>query len=452
MSKRRWWEVEIGGRGENPNPRGDYADDENIIREEGVEQTPTRPIRPVGQPEETPPIQPPTRPNLSPEGTVRDAMANLPVVNVDAQATTGGQGGFAINKIQYHPPDKNFITETRTVRHHWEGYLSINGIGKTPQISSTVINGFDLILNNIYQPISVSFVPQLSQTPVAGPSVRQAAAHNPTDPTSWNARTNFPRRMVGTSSSTDLTLDTGVAQHNHPTWRYWYEKMYTYWAPLSCNYKVTVSFNNFFPSVASGENQTTTSYNSDVIIGVFPESYVQSNQSDIKPMTIDTTIGNVPTNKSVGLKQLQKFKGIKFYRISNPRQIGDKQNHTVTITGSWKPGDRIGSVRNLTDIKQWYPTGAPPSPTWVENDSFVFLNNDFTTVEGLQNNVNVHVDMNWIMQYKDLKPSIKYVAEPTHGNNAVHLRVGIDDIQFPYPLENHNDAPYAPAVPTYSIM
>jgi len=214
---------------------------------------------------------------------------------------------------------------------------------------------------------------------------------------------------------------------------------------------VTIDYNYYYPTLGAAEDTSTLCYNNDVIIGVYPESYVQSNQSDIKPLTIVTTNGNVPTNKLVGLKQLKKFKGIKFYTIKAPRDIDGERQRTLTIKGSFKPGDRIGSVRNITDIKQWYETGVPPSPNWIENHAFVFLDDEYNTAGTPNTCVNVKVEMEWIIQYKDLKPGVKYVSEPTHGNNCVHLRVGIDDVQFPYPLENHNDEIYDPAVPAYAV-
>ena len=60
--------------------------------------------------------------------------------------------------------------------------------------------------------------------------------------------------------------------------------------------------------------------------------------------------------------------------------------------------------------------------------------------------------MDWTVQYKDLKDDLKYKAEPAHGNNAVHLRYGIDDIQYPYPIENHRVTVYNPSVKPYDIV
>ena len=65
--------------------------------------------------------------------------------------------------------------------------------------------------------------------------------------------------------------------------------------------------------------------------------------------------------------------------------------------------------------------------------------------------VNCAIEMEWLIQYKDLKDKVKYIMEPTHGNQAVHLRYGIDDIQFPYPIQSHRKDPYVPPIPVYSV-
>ena len=205
----------------------------------------------------------------------------------------------------------------------------------------------------------------------------------------------------------------------------------------------------------TNQNSDTTWFNGDILIGVYEESYVQSNQSDIKPYELETVdpVTNAPVYRRMAHKQLEKIKGVKWYTISNYKGTGEQTGkHTVTITGTWKPGKRLGSVRNLTDIKQWYPTGASPSPMWNENATFFFITNDYNAVANETSSwacVNCHIEMNWMIQYKDLKDGIKYCAQPTHGNSAIHLRYGIDDIQYPYPIENHRNTLYKPN-PTYS--
>lgn len=393
-------------------------------------------------------------------GTQTDnSKAVVPYTNTtgtDAGTQTDGavgMGGFAINKIIPHKPDYEPLTETRTVRHTWEGYLSVNGISRTAQ-KDGVLNAFDLLLNHIYQPISCSFVAQTAaNAPTFGLSTRQAphrnsnaaSANNP------NSRIDFPRRMVG-----GTTEDTGVAAYNTPTYKNWYEKLYRFWTPIQSSYKVTVSFNQKNNSGTGLTNAASPmDFNGDILIGVYEESYVNSNQSDIKPYSMQTVASatNAVRTVNLGHKNLEKIKGIKWYTISPFSTTGEKTNsHTVTITGSWKPGQRLGSVRNLTDIKQWYSVGSSPDPMWVENNSFFFISNDYNTAFEPTSwvCVNVAIEMEWIIQYKDLKDKVKYLMEPTHGNDSVHLRYGIDDIQFPYPIESHRPTPYNPGVPTYS--
>jgi hypothetical protein len=363
--------------------------------------------------------------------------------------TSVGIGGFGINAIIPHKPDYQPFTETRTVLHEWEGYCSVNNIQRTSEVGS-VVNGFDLILNHIQQPFVGTFVKQTDGSPPTfGLSVK-AAPHRAAGQPSYNARRDFPRRMIGATADKEV----GLSVFNHPTWKWWYEKMYNYWTPLSCNYNVTVAFNNFqTDSLGSSDTLANTARNMDVIIGVYEESYVASNTSDIKPYSITTAnLDNTKTAKKIGIKQYEKIKGIRWYKISNPKSSARTGDHVVTISGTWRPGERLGSIRNIQDMKQWYTTGTPPDPLWNENVSFVFLESDYTgcaTTNGP--NVNCRIEMQWVIQYKELNQKIKYKAEPTHGNDAIHLRIGMDDIQFPYPVENHCDGLYNPTVPTYPI-
>ena len=387
--------------------------------------------------------------------TIVNAPTNTSITDASTQTNGVGMGGFAINKIIPHKPDYEPLTETRTVRHTWEGYLSVNSICpywvKADNSSS---NQFSLQMNHIYRPIAGSFVAQVDTAPpTLGLSPKMAPGRNPHGSTNPNTRLNFPRKMVGDGANEDV----GVIINNTPTYKNWYEKLYRFWTPISSKYKVTVSFNlRHGAGNGTGSNSSPMDFNGDILIGVWEESYVQSNQSDVKPFELQTVSATTNAIRTVklGHKNLEKIKGIKWYSIGPMNNTGEKTNsHSVEITGTWKPGQRLGSVRNLTDIKQWYPVGTAPDPMWVEQSTFIFISNDYNTVSTSESNwvcVNCAIEMEWLIQYKDLKDKVKYIMEPTHGNQAVHLRYGIDDIQFPYPIQSHRKDPYLPAVPVYS--
>jgi hypothetical protein len=396
-----------------------------------------------------------------------DSNAVVPYTNsigIDAQTQTDGtgtavgMGGFAINKIIPHKPDYEPLTETRTVRHTWEGYLSVNSIlPYAVKSDNSASNQFSLQMNHIYRPVAGTLVAQTDTAiPSMGLSSLMAPHRNPNLAlaSNTNGRFNFPRKLVGDGANENV----GAIINNTPTYRNWYEKLYRFWTPISSNYKVTVSFNLKHTSGNSTtSNESPVDFNGDILIGVYEESYVQSNQSDVKPFQLRTVAASTNAYRTVklGHKNLEKIKGIKWYTISPMNANGEKQgNHTVTITGNWKPGQRLGSVRNLTDIKQWYTTGTTPDPLWVEQNTFIFLTNDYNTVkrdsEASWTCVNCAIEMEWIIQYKDLKDTVKFVMEPTHGNDAVHLRIGVDDVQFPYPIQSHRQTPYVPTVPAYS--
>jgi hypothetical protein len=424
----------------------------------------------VGVNPRAPPIAGPRDPNIplisnrSKTTPVQASNSNavVPITNTTStttglsDATAVGMGGFAINKIIPHKPDYEPLTETRTVRHTWEGYLSVNSIiPYWVKADNSASNQFSLQMNHIYRPIAGAFVAQTDAGPPAlGLSPKMAPGRNPHG-TNGNARLNFPRKMVGDGANEDI----GVIINNTPTYKNWYEKLYRFWTPISSKYKVTVSFNlRHGAGNGTGSNSSPMDFNSDILIGVWEESYVQSNQSDVKPFELQTVSATTNAIRTVklGHKNLEKIKGIKWYTIGPMNNTGEKTtNHTVEITGTWKPGQRLGSVRNLTDIKQWYPVGTAPDPMWVEQTTFIFISNDYATLadsatEANWRCVNCAIEMEWLIQYKDLKDKVKYIMEPTHGNQAVHCRYGIDDIQFPYPIQSHRKDPYLPAVPAYS--
>lgn len=398
--------------------------------------------------------------NDEPEPMEEDFIQNtnntsteMVATGVDAQTQTtetGNQGGFQINPIVPHKPDSNPFTETRTVRHLWEGYFACIKIDDTPALSTTDPSGnkFGLTLNHVYQPV-VATLRNTGTTLTKGLSNKQAPQEGGV--TSYADCVDFPRKCHG-ADAVDKNL--GVMDFNRPTWVTWYNKLYRFWAPIETKYKVTIGFNNYQGSSTS--SSALANRNCVVYIGVYPQSYVASNTSDIRPLTTNvptTTTGNgAPQPKNLTKKGFEKFKGMKWYKISSNRYNGEIDDTIVTITGLWKPGMQIGSVRNLTDIKQWYPTGTEPSPLWQEQHQFVLMTSEFNNANPVQNvSVNCHVELEYIIQYKDLKDAVKYVSQPTPGNEAIHLRPGIDDIQYPYPISNDiASGRYEPNVPTYA--
>jgi hypothetical protein len=457
MSGKLWWEVEINNKGENPNPRGDYSGDDNIIPEAGVEQTPTRPVRPV-EPEvpegkseddfETPNRVPPrvdpgqTR---SQGGTANPTEPNpKPSDNSSVGAPQGNNaelgGGLNYTTIQDHPPEKSPFTETRTVVHEFVGYLSLNSIGKTiKQTEAGPEQGFWLNLNQPYDLVNTTFVDQTpsNAAPKFGPAVTMAAEGTTFASPGTNARTQFPRRFVG-ATGFNTAAEAGACQPAYGTWTRWYQKMYRYYHVIETNWKITAEYANFD---SSGNCEGTRKRH--VYLCHHPESYVQANNSDIVPnQIVSVSAAGAQVVRMIGLHQLKKFKNVKINEIENPKNISVNANTKTTITGTWFPGMREGSVRNLQDIKQWYATGAKPSPNWAEREKFVAILGADSDYVG---NINIKIEMSMKVQYKDLKEPIKYAAAPTHIDQSVLLRPGIDDIQYPYPYENHLEFPYNPA-------
>jgi hypothetical protein len=377
-------------------------------------------------------------------------------------------GALNFTPIKDHPVEKSPLTETRTVMHEFTGYLSLNNIGTTiKETQGGVVNGFYLNMNNLFQIVETTFVPQptgaSNLNPTFGPSITRqnegytyGSGSGATAMWTNNGREDFPRRFVGTGNVGNKALEEGICQENYGTWVRWYQKMYRYYHHMETNFKITVQYANFNADVdkrvveATGAElqesgrETEGTRRRHVYIAHHPESYVQDNQSDIYPNQI-VSVGPDGNQivRMIGLHQLKKFKNVKIQEVQNPKLVNHGANCEIVITGTWMPGKREGSVRNLEDIKQWYPTGAPPTGNWRERESFYAITAADSCRRG---NVNVKIEVSHKVQYKDLREIIKYAPAPTHIGQACCMRFGIDDVQFPYPLENHLVAPYNPAV------
>jgi hypothetical protein len=375
---------------------------------------------------------------------------NAPQSNAQTQTENSGanpKGGLNFTQIKDHAPEKSPFTETRTVLHEWTGYLSMNGISKTLMLAEAPSpeNAFYINMNNPYNVIEGTLVGQaVGLSPIFGISCTQSAesATYNLAGSDTNSRVNFPRRLVGETNFNEPT-EAGVIQGAFPTWLRWYQKMYRYYHVIEANYKITARYANYN---SSGNAEGTAKR--DAFIAIIPESYTADNNSDITPsqiVSVDASGNQII--RMIGLHQLKKFKNVQLHPMDNPKNVSKDCKDTVVITGSWKPGQREGSVKNLEDIKQWYPVGAPPSPAWNERIKVAAISGtDATAVS----NINLKIEVSYKIQYKDLQEIIKYAPSPTWLGEAVILRCGIDDIQFPYPVENHLQAPYNPATGTWT--
>jgi hypothetical protein len=346
----------------------------------------------------------------------------------NGEAPQLGQGGLAVPGYEFHQPDSSPWTETRTVLHHWEGYLSCN------ELSNKIdLNRFSIVQNNPYQAIAAELV-AANRSGVNGGA--EGIGNGLAVASQVDSRLVFPRTVRGSGGA---TINEGLTSPTTATWVKWYEKLYRFYATLECNWEVT-----FWYPLSGNSNENTK----EAVIMWWDQSYVQNNQSDIRPVLTSRVVANVPSTVTPGEEHLKSWKGIKSARITNKTNNDPTRKNKITIKGKWTANDAPGSVRNIADIKQWYNTGAAPSPNWIESTLFAIVRDAESYGE---NRVNCKITVDKVVQYKDLKDGVKYAGQPVHGNNAIHLRPGIDDIQYPYPRESDSEL-YNPAVPAYPIV
>ena len=296
--------------------------------------------------------------SMSKRPRITDGSSNVPAppsaaaqdnINGQQDGQTLGAGGLNIPAYEQHKPDTLPWTETRTVRHEWECYFSVNRIKK--KITYTDKDNIFVARQNF--PFSPSNS-NLTVQPTTGTrddvvtGLSQVVAYN-----GQADRFHFPRRWPD-----GTTQMSGYAE-----WTQWYKKLYNYWAPLESEWTMVVRWGDF----RVGNDARMVTEDNSVIIAVWEDTYLQTNTSGIVPWSITdrgvaenttTTAGTVGT-VHVGPTHMKDFKNIKFYKLSGPKEA--KSNYgdiACVIKGKWKNGQKGGVARNVSDIKQWYPTGA----------------------------------------------------------------------------------------------
>lgn len=409
---------------------------------------------------ETPPTtRPRTDQNVPPvpRSTSVAQLTGTSAAPAGANAIANTGGGIIYTPIQDYPAEGQLFTETRTANLKWEAYFSVHNCGRQLKAPGTnsVNNAFSITLNHPYQPLvavlntstvtrnreaSSAIVSGLSAYPAtqkwdqAGPHLQRSLTGGITE------NVYFPRQLIAETPTGNTDIRTnyvnGTVQLSRPTWLAWYEKLYEYYHVLESRYVVKIKHTAAYDST---RGNLAMNSDSGVLIGVHPQSYVHNNISDIYPEEVEVPddAGTIAT-RSVTVDQAQNFKNLKWYSVEAPHA---NKGNTITITGNWKPGDITGSVKNADDIKQWYATGAEPSPMWHEQHVFwLFCKGEVQELPA----VDVHVSVEYKVQFKDLKQIVKFAPEPTHSSQNVDLRIGIDNVQFPYSWNAHRTSIYDP--------
>lgn len=393
------------------------------------------------------PVLPPTQPtSVSPDANDNTTVDNE--TQTDDQDGGGGMPrGLNFTKIIVHKPDPTPFTETRTAEHKLVTYCSVNQVGKTIY-DGTKTTGFSIRLNDPTTTF-LTFGDMIEQAINSTNAKGVSATMAPPDDNHPGNLLEFPRTMRNANGGLNGQPKTRMS------WIEWYRKQYKYYHVCSTEVKITIT--HAHKSVTKGSGDLSWGNSDRTVAVAYWRDSLSGEAADNTPFS--TTAIPSETNGQTdttyyGIANYEKFRGIKWKYVTNPLAGSSMHNggHTQVITHKWTDKDPSKNIKNLDSQKQWYPTGATPSSTWsptpamAEEFRLGFIRGPNATGAG---SVNCKIEITQIVQWKDLRPDLRYVDQPTHGNFSIHLRPGIDDVQYPYPSNSIRKKDYMPDVPTY---
>lgn len=192
----------------------------------------------------------------------------------------------------------------------------------------------------------------------------------------------IPVSQNGTWPASTQTFPNVLSASERPQWRTYWEKHYTYYTVLGCEY--TLTFLN-----------PQTNFNADQVVATFMDSYSATNATNIHPTTAT-------------LQVMEHWPDVKFRRVSSAGD-GNMSRAYETIKGYYRPGTMRSSVENDEDIKTWTKVGSLPSLTELLTVCVAKAWDNSNATTGL----NVRMDMRWIVQYKDLQVNFRWPAGQT---------------------------------------
>lgn len=167
-----------------------------------------------------------------------------------------------------------------------------------------------------------------------------------------------------------------------PQWRDYWVQLYQYYTVLGCKWRVTV------------EN-TSNARGADIEVAVQYDSY-----SDTA-----TSTGNVmPLTSYIETKA---FKNITWHVIQNNMSESSNQPNMKIFDGTYKPGQIKRNIVNDGDVKTWTATGTT-LPNLKEMLTLNFFKGGMSYAPSSTIAGNVCVELDYIVQFKDLKLQARY--------------------------------------------
>lgn len=314
---------------------------------------------------------------------------------VAASATMNGTGETPVDPVVRI--ERNLFTETRTAALPLTTYWSVNSVNKAVPVPFIMrLNApYDVFTANtlVAQTINTAKTFGLSNT------VSQEANDN--NYGTIVAGTAFPFTVKGATASTATVSSSGAIVDSAaiPARRAMYDRIYSAYHVIECHWSVEMQYNH------AGVNSGALVF------------------EDYDSFTSTSIANKIPTDQS--LMHYQQWRDVKTHKFG-PRYVGNDRELSSrrVISGTWRPGVQKKDTKNEEEIKTWYPTEAGPTPLWVENLVLLFFADEDSRGGTGTQSFNIRVQQEWVIQYKDLKPTIRY---PKLGDDDVVLVTFPDD-------------------------
>jgi len=310
-----------------------------------------------------------------------------------AQGTSQGTGETPVNLNV--TPMLGYLTETHTAILPLRFGVSMNKINSVDKKTYLRIR-----MNAPYNILAdTTFVAGTEGAAAAnGPGTNQAIAFSTNNPAQFSS---FETTLSPAVANTASTLGSGVVADANcvPAWRKWFEKVYDSYHTIETHYRITI-------------------VNAESTVGLRCRVY------EDKDVYTTSSTGNIMPPEVEPMYLNAMFKDVKTHIVAE--RNNNDHGWIQTIEGVWKPDTWSKNTLNAEDIKAWYATAAGPSPAWVENLCLVFRPDEFNNDSYM--NVNVFVELRYIVQFKDLKQTFRY---PQATDTPISLITPTDNVQVP---------------------
>jgi len=203
--------------------------------------------------------------------------------------------------------------------------------------------------------------------------------------------TSFPVSVIGGTAATATTSSYGAIANDQckPAHIDWYAKQYEAMHTMETRYKITFyagSFDDFIDNAVIIEAKNV--------------------------ITTKTGTTTNETREDSNLEKAIQFPNVKRHHLRTPSQHDQRlKKNTYTITGVWRPGQLADrSVVDDADIKRWYRVGTTAvvdtDPLWIEE--LVLLGYMDEYCDSKRTCLNVKVELEYVVQFKDLHKALLY--------------------------------------------